>query len=173
MCASKDLYNFCLLFNCTKIFYSHFVITLEQRTNLKFLVRLGKSPPEAFRMLQEVYQDVSMTRFSIFEWHKRFSDGLEEWKTIDKQDRGEWWARKRDDSMRSSSDCTDDSRQSKHQSKWCLENYHRKFGHAKICAKMVVRLLNDDQKERCTQLCQGIIERLEIEAHLLAKVDYR
>jgi histone-lysine N-methyltransferase SETMAR len=44
------------------------------------------------------------------------------------------------------------------------------LGMRKICAKMVPRLLNDDQKERRTQVCQDIIERLETEPDLLGKV---
>ena len=57
---------------------AHFIMALEQRTNLKFLVRLGKSPTEAFKMLQLVYGDETMAQSSVFEWHKRFRDGLEE-----------------------------------------------------------------------------------------------
>ena len=32
------------------------------------------------------------------------------------------------------------------------------LGMRKVCAKMVPRLLNDDQKERRMQVCQDIIE---------------
>ena len=37
----------------------------------------------------------------------------------------------------------------------------------KVCAKMVPRLLNDDQKERRVLVCQDIIERLQTEPDLL------
>ena len=47
----------------------------EQRTNLKFLVRLGKTPSEALRLLQQVYGDETMSRSQVFEWHKRFKEG--------------------------------------------------------------------------------------------------
>ena len=40
----------------------------------------------------------------------------------------------------------------------------------KVCTKMVQRLLNDDQKERRTQVCQDIIERLQTEPDLLRRV---
>ena len=52
-------------------------MSVEQRTNLKFLVRLGKSPSEALRMLQEVYRQETMSRSSVFQWHKRFKEGRE------------------------------------------------------------------------------------------------
>ena len=32
-------------------------MSIEQRINLKFLVRLGKTPTETFNLLQEVYGD--------------------------------------------------------------------------------------------------------------------
>ena len=40
----------------------------------------------------------------------------------------------------------------------------------KVCARMVPRLLDDDQKERHLQVCQDIIERLQTEPDLLRKV---
>ena len=53
-------------------------MSVEQRTNLKFLVRLGKSPSEALRMLQEVYGQETISRSHVFEWHRRFKEGREE-----------------------------------------------------------------------------------------------
>ena len=51
-------------------------MSIEQRINLKFLVRLGKTPTETFNLLQEVYGDAKRTR--IFVWHKRFREGRED-----------------------------------------------------------------------------------------------
>ena len=59
------------------IFYRQDMAT-EQRTNLNFLVRLGKSPSEALTMLQQVYGGETMSRSRVFEWHKRFKEGREE-----------------------------------------------------------------------------------------------
>ena len=53
-------------------------MNVEQRINLKFLVRLGKTPTEAFKLLQEVYGDDIMSRTRLFEWHRRFKEGKEE-----------------------------------------------------------------------------------------------
>ncbi|XP_019727872.1 putative uncharacterized protein FLJ37770 [Hippocampus comes] len=50
----------------------------EQRINLKFLVRLGKSPSEALGLLQQVYGDETMSRSRVFEWCKRFKEGRED-----------------------------------------------------------------------------------------------
>ena len=40
----------------------------------------------------------------------------------------------------------------------------------KICAKMVPRLLNEQQKERRVQVCHDILEELETEPNLLGRV---
>ena len=53
-------------------------MTTEQRPNLKFLVRLGKSPSEALSMLQQVYREQTLCRLTIFIWHKRFKEGPED-----------------------------------------------------------------------------------------------
>ena len=37
-------------------------MSVEQRINLKFVVRLGKTPTEALKLLQEVYGDDTMLR---------------------------------------------------------------------------------------------------------------
>ena len=40
----------------------------------------------------------------------------------------------------------------------------------KICAKMVQKLLNDNQKENLMQVCQDIVGRLQTEPDLLHRV---
>ena len=40
----------------------------------------------------------------------------------------------------------------------------------KVCAKLVPRLLNDDQKECRLQVCQDIMEHLKTEPDLLRRV---
>ena len=41
-------------------------MTMEQRTNLKFLVRLGKSLAEVLFMLQQVYKKQTLSRATVF-----------------------------------------------------------------------------------------------------------
>ena len=48
---------------------------VEQQINLKLLVRLGETPTEALKLLQEVYGDDTMSRTHLFEWHRRFKEG--------------------------------------------------------------------------------------------------
>ena len=54
----------------------------RQRTNLKFLVRLGKSPTEALSMLQQVYKEHTMFRTTVFLSHKRFKKDVRMLKMI-------------------------------------------------------------------------------------------
>ena len=55
-----------------------FVMTTKQRTNLKFLLCLEKIPSEALCMLQQVYKEQTLTRSTVFLWHKRFREGRED-----------------------------------------------------------------------------------------------
>ena len=53
-------------------------MSVDQRINLKFLVRLGNTPTEALKLLQAVYGDDTMSRTRLFEWHRRFKERREE-----------------------------------------------------------------------------------------------
>ena len=53
-------------------------MTAEQRTNLKFLVRLEKSLSKTLCMLQQVYQEQTLSRSPVFLWYKRFTEGSED-----------------------------------------------------------------------------------------------
>ena len=51
-----------------------------------------------------------------------------------------------------------------------IDNHYGRLGDKKICAKMVPRLLNEDQMEGRVQVCHDILERLKIEPDLLKRV---
>ena len=53
-------------------------MTIEQRINIKFCVKLGKTATETLKMLRDVYGDSSMSRTRVFEWHKQFVEGMED-----------------------------------------------------------------------------------------------
>ena len=53
-------------------------MTIEQRINIKFCVKLGKTATETLKMLRDVYGDSSMSRTRVFELHKRFVEGRED-----------------------------------------------------------------------------------------------
>jgi len=52
-------------------------LELEQRTNIKFLVNLGKSGNEIREMLVQVYGDNVMKKTAVYRLVKRFYEGRE------------------------------------------------------------------------------------------------
>jgi len=52
-------------------------LEFEQRTNIKFLVKLGKSRNEIREMLVQVYGDTAMKETAVHKWVKRFYEGRE------------------------------------------------------------------------------------------------
>ena len=51
--------------------------TLEERYAIKLCFKLGKNATETYGMLQTAFGASSMNRASVFEWHKRFKEGME------------------------------------------------------------------------------------------------
>ena len=48
---------------------------VEQRVNIKFLTKLGKSATETYNLSTEVYGDQCLSRTQVFEWFKKFREG--------------------------------------------------------------------------------------------------
>ena len=118
-----------------------------------------------------------MSRTRVFEWHKRFKEGREDVE---------------DDSM-SGRPSSSRIEVNVERVKQIVRGDHRlnvrmiasqldmkkdnvwkitteDLGMRKVCAKMVPRLLNDDQKERRMQMCQDIFKQLQNEPDLLRRV---
>jgi len=67
---------YCLrVFWCTAAKMSE--LELQQRTNIKCLVKLAKSGNEIREMLVQVYRDNAMKKTAVYKWVKRFSEGRE------------------------------------------------------------------------------------------------
>ena len=52
-------------------------LELEQQTNIKFLVKIGKSGNKIREMLLQVYGDNAMKKTAVYKWLKRFSEERE------------------------------------------------------------------------------------------------
>jgi len=69
------------IYYCLRVFWCAAARTseleLEQRTNIKFLVKLGKSGNKISAMLVEVYGDNAMKERAVYKWVKHFSEGRE------------------------------------------------------------------------------------------------
>ncbi|KAL4113365.1 hypothetical protein QTP88_016997 [Uroleucon formosanum] len=150
---------------------------IEQRINLKFLVKLGKSATESFNLLTEVYGDSVLSRPRVFEWHKRFREGREE--VEDNQRVGRPCSSKTNDNISKINEIVRKDR--------CLsirmiaemvnidketvrQILHDELNMTKVCAKMVPKNLTLEQKDGRRQICVDILERMENERDLLKKV---
>ena len=69
------------IYYCLRVFWCGSLrmseLELEQRKNIKFLVKLGKSGNETREMLVQVYRDNAMKKTAVYKWVKRFSEGRE------------------------------------------------------------------------------------------------
>ena len=130
-------------------------ISIEQQINRKFLVRLGKTPTEALKLLQEVYGDDMMSRTRLLEWHRRFKEGREE---VEDDHRSGGPSTSRTDEnvervrqkvligRRLTVRMIADELGINSERVWRIIT--EDLGMRKICAKMVPRLLNEEQKEQ-------------------------
>ena len=151
-------------------------MTTEQRINLKFLVRLGKTPSDALGMLQEVYGDETMSCSRVFEWHKRFKEGH---KDVEDDSRSGKPSTSRTANnvecvkQMVRGDCRltvrmiADELEINRDSVWKIIT--EDLGMRKICAKMIPKLLDDNQEWR-VEVCQDILEHLQTEPDLLQRV---
>ena len=53
-------------------------MNFEQRTNIKFCFKLGKTAAETHQMMQKVDRDKCLSRPTICEWFKRLKEGRED-----------------------------------------------------------------------------------------------
>ena len=51
---------------------------LEQRINIKFCVKIGKSASETLALLTVAYGEYAMKKLSVFEWHRWFKEGKDD-----------------------------------------------------------------------------------------------
>ncbi len=81
MCGRVSLLNFTVCL-CSLQFVFVFLLTmnakLEQRANIKFLAKSGKSPTEVWRCLQGVYGGSTLSYPQVRMWHQRFKTGHNE-----------------------------------------------------------------------------------------------
>lgn len=61
--------------------------SFEQRINIKFLVKLGKTGLEIKNLLTQVYGDNTLSKSTIYKWVKRFSEGREDVTDDDREGR--------------------------------------------------------------------------------------
>ena len=63
---------------------SGFEDTLEELYAIKLYFKLGKNVTETYGMLQTAFQASCMNQASVFEWHKRFKEGTESMRDVER-----------------------------------------------------------------------------------------
>jgi hypothetical protein len=48
-------------------------VEFEQRVNIKFCVKLGKTATETLHLLRNVYGDKTLSQALVFEWYRQFA----------------------------------------------------------------------------------------------------
>ncbi|KAJ8949186.1 hypothetical protein NQ318_021679 [Aromia moschata] len=129
-------------------------VQMEQRGNLKFLVKPGKTFTEA-KMLREVCGNECLSRTQVLEWFKRFKEGRET--TEDDPRPG-----------RPSTSKTDENIEKIGIDKECVRQIlHESFNMRKVCAKMPLKLLSPEQKKLRMNICANILNNIGTDPGLL------
>ena len=130
-------------------------LELEQRTNIKFLVKLGKSGNEIREMLVQVYWDNSMKKTAVYKWVKRFSEGRES--VTDERSSGRSATSRTEENITKVRQIVRENRRLTVRSIAEQVNIDREtvrkiltedLDMRKVCAKMVPKELTEEQKQR-------------------------
>jgi len=141
-------------------------LELEQRMNIKFLVKLGKSGNKIRDMLVQVYGDNAMKKTAVYKWVIRFSEGRE---SVTDEERSGWLATSRTEENIAK------IRQIVHENLWLtvrsiaeqvnvdIETVRKILAEdldmRKVFSKMVPKELTKEQKQRRDTKYQDILER--------------
>ena len=179
----KRLSSIVLLSTSERIFKYRRVLILcremsdckSERVNIKFLVKLKKSATETFHLLTEAYREDCMFRARVFNWYKPFSEGRESVK----DDRPGRPCTAVTDDIEKVRDVIRKDRRLGVRAVAEEVNLDRgrvrrilreELSMRKVCAKMVPKLLSDEQKERRKELCLDLLQRIENEPDLLNSI---
>jgi len=141
-------------------------LELEQRTNIKFLVKLGKSGNEIRQMLVPVYGDNAMKKPAVYKWVKHYSEGRE---SITDEERSGWPATSRtEENIAKVRQIVRENHQLTVRSITEQVNIDREtvrkiltedLDMRKVRAKMIPKELTEEQKQRRVTICQDLLER--------------
>ena len=154
-------------------------MSTKQRTNLKFLVRLGKNsnrgsrstPASLWNRFVWNGQDVEFS--SCTKWFKEGRENVEDdprsgrLSTGKTEENVEWTRQKVHSDRRLTVRMIANELSMISERVWTIITEELEM--RKICEKMVPRLLTDEQKEWRVQVCQDILTRLETDPNLLGR----
>ena len=148
--------------------------TLEERYAIKLCFKLGKNATETYRMLQTAFGASCMNRASVFEWHKRFKDDRESLSEYERCGRSK--GVKTPKLIGQIKNFIDKDRRMSIET--MSVQFHVSVGTVlkiirgelkmrKICAKFVLRVLREDQKEIHCHDCTEMVELINSDPAVL------
>jgi len=141
-------------------------LELEQRKNIKFFVKLGKSGNEIRGMLVQVYGDNDMKKTAVYKWVKHFSDRRES--VTDEERSGRPAISRTKENIANIHQIVRENRRLTVRSIAGQVNIDREsvrkilteyLDIRKVCAKMVPKDLTEEQKQRRVTIFQNLLER--------------
>lgn len=151
--------------------------SLEQRYAIKFCVKLRKNATETFQMLQEAFKDDCISRSQSGRWHKAFKEGREE--VADEPCSGRPKTARTDENVdRVRKVLRSDRRLSiqqiagtLHMSTFAVHGIVTEdLQMRKVCAKLVPKVLTEDQKKLRVLRCQELLDLIQNEPDFLNSV---
>jgi hypothetical protein len=138
----------------------------EQRVNIKFCVKLGKTFTETHEMLKQVYGDQCMGRTQCYEWFKRFKDSRQSTDNDPRPGRPETSTDAFHVAQVRAVVCSNRRLRVREIAEECnisVGSCHailtEKLEMHWVAAKFVPRLLTEDQRERRVPVCQELLDR--------------
>ena len=154
------------IYYCLRVFWCAAARTseleLEQRTNIKLLVKFGKSGHEIRELLVQFYGDNAMKKTAICKWVKRFSEGRE--RVTDEERSGRPATSRTEENIAKICQIVRENRRLTVRSIAEQVNIGREtvwkiltddLDMGKVCAKMVPKELTEEQKQIRVRIWRG------------------
>jgi len=158
------------IYYCLRVFWCAAArmseVELEQRTNIKFLVILGKSGNEIIEILVQVYADNAMKETAVYKSVKSFSEGRES--VTDEERSGRAETSITEENITKIRQIVRENRrlavrsiaeQVNIDTETVRKIVTEDLDMRKVCAKMVPKELTEEQKQRRPTICQDLLER--------------
>jgi len=141
---------------------------LEQRCAIKFWVKRNENATETYEKLRRAYGEHAPSRTQVFRWHKAFLNGSEG--VEDKTRCGRLCTPKTGENVTKVRDLVRSDRCLTVRKMSRVLNLNRQtvheiltfeLGMQKICAKLVLKILTNEQKKNRRNMCLELLERIE------------
>ncbi|XP_033609316.1 protein GVQW3-like [Cryptotermes secundus] len=152
--------------------------SLEQRIAIKFCVKLGKSAVETFPMVKTAFGDDCLSEHQVYRWHKSLLEGSEE--VGDEARAGRPSTSTTDENVTRVRELLNSDRRLSIRLMAQTLNIPKSTVHEivtnnlqmrKVCAKLVPKVLTDDQKSRRVETCQELLDLCESDTHFLDNIN--